>query len=157
MKKIKHVFMMLTVLTVVAFGSCKKSNPTPTPKTVSDQSISLDVNGTPYSSTNLASTYSKSQNLIQVAGQLNSTTAVYFVLTGGVNVGVYNFSDGHLQMGYTDGTSQSNSFAGSSGVVNVTSFTATSISGTFTFTVVNPANVTLPLTEGKFTADYTTQ
>ena len=153
MKKIKYLFLVLTVC-AVAFSSCKKSSTKPaTPA----QSISLKFNGTAFSSSTPTAAYSKSQGAIQIIGQLNSTTVVYLAITGGVKVGTYNVTDGNIALTFSNGTAEANNFYSTAGALVITSFTATTISGTFAFTGTTTTNVNVSITEGTFTSNYTNQ
>jgi hypothetical protein len=153
MKQIKLEILLL-LLCILALGSCKKSNTTPK---ASVQSIAMKFNGTAYSGSAPFASYSKSQNALQVAAKLGAGTSVYLAIPSNLKVGTFDITKSEAASTFASGTALSDTYIGTSGSIVITSFTSTTVAGTFQFKGTNLSSVTGDITEGKFQANYTTQ
>jgi len=72
-------------------------------------------------------------------------------------LGTYNVSDGNVLLSYSESPSLQDSCIGTTGNIVITSFTSTTVSGTFQFTGTDLSNITGTVTNGQFQADYTEQ
>jgi hypothetical protein len=154
MKQLKTLLLALTVC-AFAFSSCtKKSNPTPT---AAAAGISLKFNGTAYTSSSPVASYSKSQNAIQIVGNFGTTATVYLAIPSNVKVGSFDVATGEVATTFSNGVNLQDTFLGVSGTVVITSFTSTTVAGTFNFAATDLNSVTGNIASGQFQANYTTQ
>jgi hypothetical protein len=150
----KLIRISFFVLALFAFGlnSCKKSSESTTKKTGS--TVSLKYNGTAYSSSTITAAYSK--GALQIIGTFGTTTSVYMAIISNVKVGSFDVSTGAGAATFTIGTSTS--ILGDAGTITITSFTSSTVAGTFTFSGSNlTGSGTGDITEGTFQTSYTTQ
>jgi hypothetical protein len=154
MKQIKTLLLVLTVC-AFAFSSCtKKSNPAPT---VATPGISLKFNGTAYTSSAPVASYSKSLNAIQIIGNFGTTATVYLAIPSGFKVGSFDVASGDVATTFSNGANLQDTYIGVSGTVVITSFTSTTVVGTFNFAATDLNSVTGNITSGQFQANYTNQ
>lgn len=146
MKQIRSTLIILSVCTL-AFSSCKKSGDKPSDSI----GISLKFNGTAKSSTTPIASYYPAENSLQVEGIFNGTEAVSLMIEN-IKTGTFDVASDAVVASYSTTADFNNTYLGSTGSVNITSFTSDQVSGTFQFTGTNPANATGTVTEGKFTA-----
>jgi hypothetical protein len=153
MKQIKFFFLALTVC-VLAFNSCKKSSTKPK---VAAQSISLKFNGTSYTSSTLFASYGKSLNALQVVGTIGTTASVYLAIPLNFKVGTFDIASSQAAATFSNGANLQDTYMATSGSIVITSFTSTTVAGTFQFTGSDMSNVAGTVTSGQFTANYTSQ
>ena len=154
MKQKKFVFLMLAVC-VLAFNSCKKSSTKPK---VAAQNISLKANGTAYSSATPIAIYSKTGGTLLITGAFSATSTVVLGIGGITTTGTFDITSGTATASYVTGTTLQDAYLGTSGNIVVTSFTSTTVAGTFAFTGTNLATAaTETITSGQFSANYTSQ
>ena len=149
MKPIKWAFLALIVF-AVTLNSCKKSATKP----AVTNSIALKFNGTAYSTSTITAAYSK--GALQIIGSFVSSTSLYIAIPNNVKVGSFDLATGAGAA--TFGTGPSAAFFGDSGNVTITSFTSTTVAGTFAFHGTDlSTGSTCNVTEGTFQATYSTQ
>ena len=139
---------------ILAFSSCKKSNTAPKPAA---QSISLTFNGTAYSASAPFASYSKSQNALQVVGNFGTTATIYLAIPLNFKVGSFDIANGDAAATFSNGASLSDSYIADTGTIVITSFTSTTVAGTFQFSGTDLSGVAGTATGGKFQANYTNQ
>ncbi|WP_295673875.1 DUF6252 family protein [uncultured Mucilaginibacter sp.] len=149
MKPIKWAFLALTLF-AVTLNSCKKSATKP----AVTSSIALKFNGTAYSTSTITAAYKS--GALQIIGSYVSGTTLYLAIPSNVKVGSFDLSTGAGAATFSTGSSAS--FFGDSGSIVITSFTSTTVAGTFAFhgTDLTTSN-TCTVTEGTFQATYATQ
>jgi hypothetical protein len=152
MKQVTYLFLTL-ILFGFTLSSCKKSNTNPQ----AAESISLKFNGTLVSSSTPIATYYKSQNSLQIAGAFGTTSVVSLIIANGAQVGTFDLSNGNTLLTYSTGANLQDTFYGTAGNIVISTFTSSTVTGTFQFTGTDPSNVTGAITEGKFTAKLITQ
>ena len=153
MKKIKPALLMLTVL-VLAFSSCKKKDTKP--KTAA-LNVSFKFNGTAYTSATPIAIYSLSQHALVLTGAFGTTSALSLAVTSGVQVGTFDIASGAAALIFTTGTTLSDSNLATTGSVVITTFTTTTVSGTFQATTTDLASNAGTITSGTFNANLVTQ
>jgi hypothetical protein len=148
MKQIRTILFMLAAFTL-ALTSCKKDSNKPgnTP------SVSFKLNGTSQTTANVVGTYVKSENTIQVIGQLGNGIALQLMVEN-VKVGSFDLADANQQVlaAYTTGSQLEDIYTGNTGNITITSFSGTSVSGTFQFVATNTLNDSKTISNGTFTA-----
>jgi hypothetical protein len=150
----KLIRLSFFVLALVAFGlnSCKKSSESTTKKTTN--TVALKYNGTAYSTSTITAAYSK--GALQIIATFSTTTSVYLAIVSDVKVGSFDLATGAGAGTFTLGTS--NAILGDTGTITITSFTGTTVAGSFTFSGPNlTGSGTGDITEGTFQTSYTTQ
>ncbi len=152
MKQVTYLFLIL-ILFAFTLSSCKKSSANP--QTAS--SISLKFNGTLVSSATPIATYYKTQNSLQIIGAFGTTSAVSLIIANGVQIGTFDLSNGEALLTYSTGANLQDTFYGTAGNIVISTYTSSTVSGTFQFTGTDLSNVTGTITEGKFTAKLITQ
>ena len=152
MKKIKIAVLLLSVFALLS-SSCKKSaatNPTPT------QSISLKFNGTVKSSNVATADYIKSQQSLQIIGKFGGEGVS--LLIENVKVGTFDVASSGALLTYSTISDFKDTYIADTGTVTITSFTSTTVSGTFQFSGTLPNTPsTGVITEGKFQVNLVTQ
>ena len=139
---------------LLALNSCKKSSTNPQTAT----NLSLKFNGTAYSYPSATASYNASQNAIQIIGNLNNADVIYVVIPQNLKVGTFDIASGGAAVTFsTSTTNDQDSYIATSGSVVITSFTSSTIAGTFQATCSSLANVAGTVTEGKFQLKYTSQ
>lgn len=141
---------MLTVCAFV-FSSCKKSSITPK---VAEQSISLKFNGTAYTSPSPNARYFRSQNSFQIMGNFGTKSAVYVVIPLNFKVGSFDIATNQAGTTFFTGANLQDTYMGTSGTVVITSFTSTTVAGTFEFASKHLSGITGTVTSGQFQANY---
>jgi len=134
-----------------------KTTPTPT-NTNANASMTAVIDGQSVNfnttSANLInSPLGKTMTIVGVNGSQIISLAIYD-LNG---VGVYDFEKTFAQASYNQDQSSSGSFASETGKITITTFTDTSIKGTFEFVAPNQdykINTKRTITEGKFDLTY---
>ncbi|MDB5123220.1 MAG: hypothetical protein JWP94_1349 [Mucilaginibacter sp.] len=148
MKLIK--LSLLIFLVCGLLYSCKKSNsnsPSVTP------SFSLKVNGVSKSTNTITTTYSKSTNILQVEGVFN-TGEMLSITINNVKAGTFDIAAGAAVADYLISNTAVDSYAGTVGTVTISSFTNSSVTGSFQFTGANLASTSVAITEGTFQANH---
>jgi hypothetical protein len=151
MKQIKSALIILTVFASV-LSSCKKSSTNP----ATSYSISLKVNGTAKTSTTPVAVYYKSLGTLQVSGAFGTSQAVSLTINN-VKTGSFDVSTGDAAAIYTPDATLNDSYIGDTGTVVITTFTTTTVSGTFSFSGTSIAGPTGTITNGTFNAKLITQ
>ena len=152
MKQVTYLFLILILFTFT-LSSCKKSDTNPQ----AAESISMKFNGTLVSSPTPIATYFKTQNSLQIIGAFGTTSAVSLLIANGVQVGTFDLSNGEALLTYSTGANLQDTFYGTAGNIVISTYTSSTVSGTFQFTGTDPSNVTGTITEGKFTAKLISQ
>jgi len=153
MKHIKFLSLLLMV-SVLAFSCSKKSNPAP-----AAAGLSLKFNGTLYTASGTTASYSKSQNALQVIGTFGTTGSVYLAIPSGVKVGTFDLSGSAAAATFSNGADVNHTYLSTSGSLVITTFTSTTVAGTFQFTggTATSPSTNGVVTEGKFQTTYTNQ
>jgi hypothetical protein len=150
MKSLKWAFLALT-LSAFTLNSCKKSANT-TPKVTN--TVALNFNGTPYTTSNITATYSS--GALQIIGAFNNTTVIHLLIEPTVKLGSFDIATGAGWGKFDAGPTVE--FFGDSGNITITSFTGTTVAGTFQFSGPNTfGSNTGTVTSGTFQTNYTTQ
>jgi len=154
--KTKTYFILLTLIAVISFSSCKKSEDT-NPIT-GNGSISLSYDGTAWSAT-LAVQAVNSNGVINVTGSDSDAHQAAVTLVGVSTAGTYEITSltGN-QLRWTEGlgtndTYSANGIVGSGSIV-VEELSDTHIKGTFSFVGQNTNGDSRNITNGKFEADF---
>ena len=154
MKSIKWAFLALSLITLT-LNSCKKSGTTPTTPKVT-HTLTLKYNGNDYTASTFSVGYSTMVGL-QMSGIFDPNTAMTFSIYSGVKVGSFDISSGNAGTYFTAGTTAPKSYTGTTGTITITSFTSTTVAGTFQFTGTDIADgSTCTVTNGTFQTSYTT-
>jgi hypothetical protein len=146
MINMKLIKLSLLILVVCGLSSCKKNNSN-SPSVTS--SLSLKVNGVSKSTNTITTNYSKSTNILQVEGVFNTGEQLSITINN-VKAGTFDIATGAAVADYLI----SNSYAGTIGTVTISSFTNSSVTGSFQFTGVNQASTSIAITEGTFQANH---
>ena len=145
MKLIKPILVVLTLFALVS-ASCKKSDSAAPSNAIG---ISLKINGTAKSSTMVIADYIKSESSLQVIGTFG-TEAVSLMVPS--KVGTFDIIKDNLLLSYSVKNDYDDTYLGESGTVTITSFTSTTVTGTFQFSGPNPEGGNGAVTEGKFSS-----
>jgi len=149
MKSLKWTFLVLALF-AFALNSCKKSANKPTV----NNNIAFKFNGTTYSTSTITTVY-KSGGL-QIIGTYVGSTTLYIAIPANVKVGSFDLSTGAAAAIFNIGSSAS--YVSDSGNITITSFTSTTVAGTFEFHGTDlTANNTCTVTSGSFLATYSAQ
>ncbi|MGN6641255.1 MAG: hypothetical protein ACTHJ8_20255 [Mucilaginibacter sp.] len=148
MKQFRTILFMLAAFTLV-LTSCKKDSNKPN----SAASITFKLNGASQSTTNVVGTYIKSENTIQVIGNMGNGIALQLMVEN-VKTGSFDLADINQQVlaTYTTGSQLEDIYVGGTGNITITSFNSTSVSGTFQFVATNTSNDSKTISNGTFTA-----
>jgi hypothetical protein len=150
MKSLKWAFLALTLF-AFTLNSCKKSANS-TPKVTN--TVALNFNGTAYTTSTTNATYST--GALQIISTFNSTTVIHLLIQPVVKVGSFDIASGAGWAKFDAGPTVE--FIGTSGNITITSFTSTTVAGTFQFSGPNTFNSnTGATTSGTFQTTYTTQ
>jgi len=149
MKTIK-LSLLLFVLCGLLYSSCKKSgsnSPAITP------SISLKANGVSKSTNTITTTYTQSTNILLIEGVFNTGEVVSMTINN-VKVGTFDVATGAAVADYAVSSATIDSYAGTAGTVTISSFTSSTVTGSFQFTGLNPATTSMAITAGTFQANH---
>jgi hypoxanthine phosphoribosyltransferase len=149
MKLIK-LSLLIFVVCGLLYSSCKKSNsnsPSVTP------SFSLKVNGVSKSTNTITTNYSKSTNVLQVEGVFN-TGEMLSITINNVKAGTFDIAAGAAVADYLISNATVDSYAGTVGTVTISSFTNSSVTGSFQFTGTNLTSTSIAITAGTFQANH---
>jgi len=106
-----------------------------------------------YNTSNVSASYSK--GAFQITGTFNTTTNVYLAVPDNAKVGSFDLATGLGAATFVSGSS--NEYFGDSGTITITSFTSTTVAGTFQFNGTDISNGnTCTITSGTFQANYIT-
>ncbi|MDB4923176.1 DUF6252 family protein [Mucilaginibacter sp.] len=145
MKRIKPVLFLL-ILCILAFNSCKKSGSSPT----NAINISLKINGTAKTSSAPVADYIVSEKSLQIMGAFG--TEGVSIMIQNVKVGTFDVAKDEAIMTYSVKPDFQYTYLGTTGKVTITSFTDTTVAGTFAFSGTDMNGLNGVVTEGKFQA-----
>jgi hypothetical protein len=140
-----------TVMALATLAACsKKDDATPTPA-ANPEGMSWTVDGNNVTATTAVSQASTG-NLVTLAGATSSTGGVFLDVPKAVGTyPVTSTSDASASYVVTPSTGSSQFYDATTGTIVVSAVSATSISGTFTFTGAGSSgSTTKTLTNGKF-------
>jgi hypothetical protein len=153
MKHIKPALLIL-VLCILVFSSCKKSGSKPQTPAVN---LSFKFNGTAKNTNLVVADYIKSQQSLQVMGKIGTGTEGLSLLIENIKVGSFDLASGTIIASYSTTSDFADTYLGTTGTVTITSFTTDAVAGTFQFAGTKPNNDAGTITEGKFYAKLITQ
>lgn len=151
MKSIKALLATMIVC-IVAFSSCKKDSSESNPTTT----VSFKLDGTDKSTSTVLSAYDKNSKALLVSGSLSPSEVINISLEN-IQAGTFDVVNNGIVATYSNGASDLDTYAAISGTLTITSFTNNTVSGTFSFVVMNQARTTKNITEGKFSTNYVSQ
>ena len=150
MKSLKWTFLVLALF-AFALNSCKKSSDN---KPAATNSIALKFNGTAYSTSTITAAYSK--GALQIIATYVDGSSLYIAIPSNVKVGSFDLATGAGAATFS--TSATEAFIGETGNITITSFTSTTVAGTFAFTGPDVSNShTGTVTNGTFQTTYASQ
>jgi hypothetical protein len=148
MKLIKSGLLLFVVCGLLA-GSCKKTNHSPSVTA----SLSFKANGVAKSTNTITTNYSQSSNTLQLTAVLTNGEILSLAINN-VKAGTFDVATGAAAVNYTVGSTAIDSYTGTTGNVTISSFTSSTVTGTFQFTGVNTASTSMAITEGAFQANH---
>jgi len=119
-------------------------------------SLKFKFNGTAQTASLVVATYYKSQGTVQIVGQVGNQTQGLNLMINNIKIGTFDVAGNDVIASYSTATDLDHTYTGATGNVVVTTFTSSTIAGTFTFTGTNGSNQTGTITEGTFSAKLTT-
>jgi len=144
MKLLKWTFLAATLLTF-SLSACKKS----ASNAKVNNSLSLKFNGTAYSTSNVSGSYGS--GVLQIIGTFNTPANVYLAVDS-AKTGTFDLA---THGSATFSLSQGNAYFVDSGTITITSFTGSTVAGTFQFNGTNISNgSTCVVTSGTFQTSY---
>jgi len=159
MKKVKIIFLALISLSILNLTSCKKDDPTDDNPTLSSGSMTLKVDGEPWSAT-LAAQAVNSNGIINVTGSDSDAHQIAVTLMNVTEPGTYSVGGMGNQNGirWTKGLGGSDTYLANSimgsGTITITELSSTKIKGSFNGTVANTDQLTKRITEGSFDVSF---
>ena len=142
MKKIKYLYLIAAASTFLFCSCSKKNNQAPFVS-----SISLKVNNTPFSSTNL--TVSSASNAVLINGQFVGQATVALSIPN-AKVGSFDVATSGATVHFAYDAAAQDTYSATSGTIVVTSLTSTTIAGTFAVSANNVGGANANITEGQF-------
>jgi hypothetical protein len=162
MKTFKTFFLLL-LFSGIILSSCSKSddeeeNPGTNPPTAN--TMTCKYNGTSWTAS-LAVVATNANNLVTCTGSDSNAHQCQFSLMNVTGTGTYQVGGSmtNPNMGrWTQGLNPEDTYTTSvglgSGTVEITAFSSTGFSGTFSFTAKNTAQTEVSITEGSFNATF---
>ncbi len=121
--------LLLILLFSITFNSCKKSGVAPA------QHISLNFNGTTYSSSSPSATFDKVRNSLTISASLDSATTIYiFVSLNNGQIGIYPIGGYDVSAFFSKDINENPQDRAGSGNITITSISSKNIWGNFQFT-----------------------
>jgi len=152
MKPVKSLLLLAALFMLIPVA-CKKSNPKPQTAAVS---MTFKFNGTAETATLIVATYYKSQNTVQIAGSVGSQALDLMI--DNIKTGTFDLAtDPTLVASYSTALDLDHTYLGTTGTIDITTFTSDTIAGTFEFSGMNGLGQAGAVTDGSFSAKLITQ